>query len=160
MLDTPEIRPALPTDAPRIVDFQLAMALETEHLELHRPTVEAGVAAVFEDPAKGCYWVAVAEEGSGEGEGEVVASLLITPEWSDWRNGTVWWIQSVYVVPAARRQGVYRRMYARLRERVAGDPDVAGLRLYVDRRNTAAQEVYTALGMDGEHYRVFEWMDT
>lgn len=127
------------------------MARETEGMELDLPTVTRGVEAVFDDPAKGQYWVA-------ESDGRVVGSLLTTYEWSDWRNGTVIWIQSVYVLPEMRGSGVYRRLYEHLRERVAASPALMGIRLYVDRRNAAAQRVYERLGMSREHYETFEWM--
>lgn len=144
-------RPARSTDATVIAEFQLAMALETESLTLDRETCQRGVAAVFEFPAHGHYFVA-------ERDGEVIGSLLITHEWSDWRNGLVWWIQSVYVVPAARGKGVFTGLYAYVRQLAAAEPTVRGLRLYADRRNKAAHEVYTRLGMNGDHYQVFEWM--
>lgn len=145
------VRPAVAADAPAIVDFQVAMAAETEGLALDRPTVEMGVAAVFADAAKGRYWVA-------EAEGRVVGSLLTTFEWSDWRNATVLWIQSVYVVPEARGRGVYRALHEHLKQAVETSPDLAGLRLYADHRNAAAQRVYERLGMSREHYAMFEWM--
>ena len=146
-----EIRPARPEDAATIVDFQVRMAIETEGLELDLPTVRLGVQAVFDDPAKGRYWVA-------ESGGRIVGSLLTTYEWSDWRDGTVLWIQSVYVPLELRGSGIYRRLYESLRERVLASPDLRGIRLYVDRRNTAAQRVYERLGMSREHYEMFEWM--
>jgi GNAT superfamily N-acetyltransferase len=138
-------------DASTIINFQLAMAAETEDLELDVDVTTNGVYAVFDEPSRGRYFVA-------EGADYTVASLLITYEWSDWRNGLVWWIQSVYVVPPFRKQGVYAGLYSYIRELIAGDESVRGIRLYVDERNTAAQQVYTRLGMNGEHYRVFEWM--
>jgi len=144
-------RDAVPADAPAIIDFQLAMARETEELDLDRDILTRGVHAVFADPALGRYFVA-------ESGGTVVASLMITYEWSDWRNGMVWWIQSVYVTPAHRKRRIYAGLYQHVRILVDGDPAIRGIRLYVDRRNTAAQEVYTRLGMDGGHYQVFEWM--
>ena len=144
-------RDASPADATAIVDFQIAMAHETEDVDLDRHTVIRGVDAVFTDPSLGRYYVA-------EADGEVVASLLITYEWSDWRNGTVWWIQSVYVVPEFRGQGVYAGLYAHMRALVEQEPSIRGIRLYVDNRNVPAQKVYARLGMEGEHYRVFEWM--
>ncbi|HYN19762.1 MAG TPA: GNAT family N-acetyltransferase [Thermoanaerobaculia bacterium] len=149
--ETLEIRPARPEDAAAIVDFQIRMAIETEGLELDPSTVTRGVQAVFDDPAKGRYWVA-------ESAGRVVGSLLTTYEWSDWRNGTVLWIQSVYVPLELRRSGVYRRLYESLRDRVLSSPDLRGIRLYVDRRNMAAQRVYERLGMSREHYEMFEWL--
>lgn len=138
-------------DAEAIISFQVAMAHETEDLELDRETCRRGVAAVFDDPALGRYFVA-------EEDGRVVGSLLITHEWSDWRAGMVWWIQSVYVVPELRRQGVYRGLYAHVKGIAETEDSIRGIRLYVDRRNTRAQQVYDALGMNGEHYLVYEWM--
>lgn len=149
--DSLEIRPARPEDAGTIVDFQLRMARETEGLDLDLPTVTRGVQAVFEDSSRGRYWVA-------ESGGRIVGSLLTTYEWSDWRNGTVLWIQSVYVPLELRGSGIYRRLYEHLRERVLSSPQLMGIRLYVDRRNTAAQRVYERLGMSREHYETFEWM--
>jgi GNAT superfamily N-acetyltransferase len=142
-------RGATPHDAGTIVDFQQAMARETEEVALDRDVVTRGVQAVFDDPSRGRYFVA-------ESGGRVVASLLITYEWSDWRNGVVWWIQSVYVLPEFRKQGVYAALYAYVKQ--SADASVRGIRLYVDRRNKPAQEVYRRLGMNGEHYIVFEWM--
>ena len=144
-------REATPDDAAAIVEFQLAMAIETEELELDRVILSRGVAAVFADATLGRYFVAEEEE-------DVIASLMITYEWSDWRAGTVWWIQSVYVVPAFRRRGVYGGLYAHVKAFVEDDAAIRGIRLYVDERNKSAQEVYARLGMNGEHYRVFEWM--
>lgn len=151
MNDDLAIREARPEDAPVIVDFQIRMARSTEDLELDFDTVTRGVAAVFADPAKGTYWVA-------EAEGRVVGSLLTTFEWSDWRNGTVLWIQSVYVLPEWRRRGIYTKLYEHLRRQVERSPDLRGLRLYVDQRNTAAQQVYERLGMTKEHYQMYEWL--
>ena len=146
-----EIRAALSGDAPAIVDFQLRMARETEDLELDRGTVTRGVEAVFADPAKGAYWIA--ERG-----GRLAGCLLTTFEWSDWRNGTVLWIQSLYVLPEERGRGIYRALYEHLKRRVEADPGLKGIRLYVDRRNAVAQRVYARLGMTREHYDLFEWM--
>lgn len=151
MSDDVEIREARPGDAPVIVDFQIRMARSTEGLELDPAIVTRGVAAVFADPAKGTYWVAEAED-------RVVGSLLTTFEWSDWRNGTVLWIQSVYVLPEWRRRGIYKSLYEHLKRKVESTPDLRGLRLYVDLRNTAAQQVYERLGMTREHYQMYEWL--
>lgn len=145
------VRPARPDEADRIVSFQLAMARETEDLELSEDTVTAGVRAVFDDPAKGWYWMA-------EVSGEVAGGLLTTFEWSDWRAATVLWIQSVYVQPEFRGRGVYRALYEHLVARVEGDPTLAGIRLYVDRTNESAQAVYERLGMTREHYDLYEWL--
>lgn len=144
-------RNATPADAPAIVAFQIAMARETEDLELDRAVCTAGVAAVFANAGLGQYFVA-------EAAGQVVASLMITYEWSDWRNGMIWWIQSVYVQPEARAQGVYAGLYAHVKAQVQHAANLRGIRLYVDKRNHRAQTVYTRLGMNGEHYQVFEWM--
>lgn len=146
-----QYREALPADAEAIIDFQIAMAQETEDLELDRAILTRGVAAVFADPSLGRYYVAASD-------GRVIGSLMITYEWSDWRSGMVWWIQSVYVVPEHRGQGVYAGLYKHVKRFVEDDPAIRGIRLYVDERNKRAQEVYARLGMNGEHYRVFEWM--
>jgi len=140
-------------DAAVIVDFQLAMALETEGYKLDRPICEKGVQGVFEKPARGTYYVA-------ESAGHVVASTLIIPEWSDWRNGEVWWIHSVYVRPELRGQGVFAGLYRYIQGEVQKNPALRGLRLYVEKKNVAAQKVYRALGMSDEHYNLFEWMKT
>ena len=145
------IRQAKETDSSSVVEFQLAMAWETEQLLLHEPTVIKGVAAVFADPAKGTYYVA-------ETEGKVVGSLLTTFEWSDWRNGTVIWIQSVYVRPEFRKQSVFSRLYKHIQEFVVSNPDLRGIRLYADKTNTSAHNVYEHLGMTAEHYQMYEWM--
>ena len=149
------IRDAIPADAATIVEYQLAMALETENLQLARDVVTAGVAAVFADPRKGSYYVA---ERGGYLGGELVGVLLTIPEWSDWRNGTVLWLHSVYVRPDTRRWGIFRRLYAHVRQIVELSPDLRGLRLYVDRSNGVAQTVYRELGMRDDHYAMFEWM--
>ena len=145
-----EIRRAEASEAGMIADFQQKMAWETEQLELREDVLAAGVQAVLADSNKGLYYVALQD-------GEIVASLMITYEWSDWRNGTVWWIQSVYVLPEYRGQGVFKRMYLHLKEYVM-QSELRGLRLYVDKTNTAAQNVYDAIGMTQEHYAMYEWM--
>ncbi len=146
-----EIRQGRRKDASNIVDFQIRMAKETEDFALDRPTVEKGVQAVFDDPHKGAYWIA-------ELDNEVVGCLLTVPEWSDWRNGTVLWIHSLYVIPSARRRGIFRMMYETLKTAVEQSADLRGLRLYVERENERAQKTYNAMGMDGNHYKMFEWM--
>jgi RimJ/RimL family protein N-acetyltransferase len=145
------VRPAEPGDAAVIVDFQLRMARETETLELDRDILTRGVAAVFADPGKGAYWIA--ERG-----GRAAGCLLTTFEWSDWRNGIVLWVQSVYVIPEERGQGVYRALYERVKRQVDESPGLKGIRLYVEKRNAAAQRVYERLGMTREHYDLFEWL--
>ncbi len=138
-------------DAEIISDFQIAMALETESLTLDKSTVLKGVKAVFELPAKGQYFVAVDKN-------KVVGSLMITYEWSDWRNQWVWWIQSVYILPAFRGKKIFSRMYNHIKTLVINNDDVSGIRLYVDLTNSNARKVYQSLGMNGEHYQLFEWM--
>ncbi|KJF42452.1 GNAT family N-acetyltransferase [Draconibacterium sediminis] len=145
------IRQATLQDHKTLVEFQLAMAHETEGIELHAPTVELGVEAVLNDSNKGNYYVA-------EVNGQVVSSLLTTFEWSDWRNGTILWIQSVYVMPDFRRKGVYRKMYAHIKDMVMKADNLNGIRLYADKTNVAAQKTYENLGMNQDHYVTFEWM--
>jgi GNAT superfamily N-acetyltransferase len=144
-------RQATVGDIRDIVQFQIDMARETENLELDSRVLTRGVGSVFENPSRGQYYVA-------EQDGRVIASTLITYEWSDWRDGTVWWIQSVYVVTEARRQGIFAALYAYIKRLAESEEQVRGIRLYVDRRNSPAQMVYARLGMNGEHYQVFEWM--
>jgi GNAT superfamily N-acetyltransferase len=146
-------RKARPTDHETITKFQLAMALETERLKLDPETCSRGVRAVFEDPHKGTYYVC-------EREGRAIGSLLIITEWSDWRNGAVWWIHSVYVAPEARGAGVFKALYEHVKSLVASDEGLRGLRLYVDKSNSSAQVVYKKIGMTDEHYSLFEWMKT
>ncbi|MBL7864252.1 MAG: GNAT family N-acetyltransferase [Cyclobacteriaceae bacterium] len=144
-------REAKLADVPSILDFQLKMALETENVQLEILPLTQGVHRLMKDPTKGKYYVA--EEG-----GEVIGCLMTTYEWSDWRCGTVIWIQSVYVSAGWRGKGVYKKLYQHIRDLVENDPDLKGIRLYVDKKNRHAQDVYAALGMNGEHYTVFEWM--
>ncbi len=148
-----EIRQATKTDADFIISAQVALATETESLSLDRDTVTAGVGAVFDDPAKGTYYIA-------DEDGECIGCLMVTPEWSDWRNATVLWLQSVYVRPEDRGRGVFRALYAHMLELVKSTESIAGLRLYVDKSNSAAMSAYEKLGMDGHHYQTYEWMKT
>jgi GNAT superfamily N-acetyltransferase len=144
------VRPATPADLDVIVAFNLALAEESERLQLDPAIVREGAAALLEGRAPGRYWVA-------EREGRLVGQLLITFEWSDWRNRMVWWIQSVYVVPEARRRGVFQALFAKARQEALAS-GAGGLRLYVDTTNVRAQAVYAAIGMRGGHYSVFEDM--
>ncbi|MBN2639366.1 MAG: GNAT family N-acetyltransferase [Bacteroidales bacterium] len=146
-----QIRTANEEDHEVIAKFQVLMAKETEDLELNQHQVQTGVLSVMRDPEKGKYYVAVSE-------GKIIASLLITYEWSDWRSKWVWWMQSVYVLPEMRRQGIFQKMYHHIKEWAQKEDEVGGLRLYVDKTNSRAMQVYSRLGMDGDHYRVFEWM--
>jgi predicted GNAT family acetyltransferase len=148
-----EYREATSSDVATIVDFQVKLAAESEDLDLDAVVCTRGVQALFDDPSRGRYFLAVSD-------GEVIASLMTTYEWSDWRNGTVWWIQSVYVKPEFRGKRVYAGMYAHVKSLVEADDSLRGLRLYVDKRNVVAQQVYARCGMNGEHYQVFEWMKT
>ncbi len=143
------IREAMPKDTDHIVRFQQDMALETEGKVLNEPLLRQGVANVFESDDKGFYLVA-------EADGGVVGSLLITFEWSDWRNATFWWIQSVFVDADWRRRGVYRAMYDWVHEIAGSRDDICGIRLYVERTNHIAQQTYNSLGMAHSHYDLYE----
>ena len=144
------IRKAKSEDAPEIIDFQRKMAWETEQILLAPEIITSGVNSVFSNPFLGQYWVA-------EENDQIIASLLITYEWSDWRNSNVWWFQSVYVLPSHRRKGIFRSMYSHIKNE-ADKLGVAGLRLYVEANNTRAQKTYESLGMKSEHYTMYEWM--
>ena len=144
---TLRIRDAVAADAATIADFNVRLVAETENRTLDRPLVDDGVAALLADPAKGRYWVA-------EYDGRIVGQIMVTYEWSDWRNGMLWWIQSVYVDPALRRQGVFSSL-SRHVESLARK-EAAGLRLYFDRDNLRAQEIYRALGMVEPGYLMME----
>ena len=136
-------------DGETITRFNAAMALESEGVSLDRATLRAGVEAALVDDAKAFYLLA-------EADGEPVGQLMATTEWSDWRNGWIWWIQSVYVKPESRRQGVYRRLYQRLMEMARARGDIRGMRLYVMRDNWTAKRTYEALGMSHSHYDLYE----
>lgn len=147
--DEIEVRLARPGDAMRIAGFNNAMAMETESRALGEETVCAGVEAVFSDEGMGFYVVA-------EHAGDVVGALMVTYEWSDWRNGFFWWIQSVYVKPEFRRRGIYRLLYQFVVDRARSAGNVYGFRLYVERSNAIAQNVYANLGMSQTDYLMFE----
>jgi len=146
-----KIRKGKLSDSKHIVELQLQMARETEGLELNKKVVSKGVHGVFQEPARGTYWIA-------EEKGEVLGVLLAIPEWSDWRNGTVLWIHSLYVIPEARGQGVFKKLYLNLKKQVEQSPELAGIRLYVDKQNKPAQKVYEKLGMNKHHYELYEWL--
>lgn len=146
-----QIRAAQAGDADTLAEFNAAMALETEGKRLLPQVVRAGVRRLLAEPALGFYLVA-------EAEGSIVAGLLVTTEWSDWRNGRFWWLQSVYVRPAWRRRGVFRALYAYVSTSAALQPDVCGLRLYVEHENVQAQATYRHLGMTQTGYLLFEQM--
>ena len=143
------IRLATPADASRIADFNQRLAEESEKKRLDPQTVLAGVKALLSSPAHGQYYIA--DDGT-----EVVGQLLITYEWSDWRNGQFWWIQSVYVAPQFRRQGVFSALYAHVAEIARGHAGVCGLRLYVEEHNSRALATYRALGLVSAGYHVME----
>lgn len=145
---TLSIRPATVADIPALCAWNAAMARETEGLELDPAVLERGVRGVFEQPQRGRYLVA-------ERAGIALGGLLITLEWSDWRNGDYWWIQSVYVLPEARGDGVFRALYAEV-ERHARAAGAASLRLYVETENRRAQSTYERLGMRPCHYAMYE----
>jgi GNAT superfamily N-acetyltransferase len=144
-----KILPATPADAAIVTEFNLRLAAETEQLQLPPETVRAGVAAVLGDAHKGLYFLA-------ETDGQIIGQVMITYEWSDWRNGNLWWLQSVYVRPEFRGQGVFRALFAHLQELTRTRPDVAGLRLYMHHENTTARRTYERLGMKRAGYEVFE----
>ena len=145
----PALRRATPADAAVVVEFNRLLAEESEGKVLDPPVLSAGVAACLADPSKALYFVA--EDG-----GRVVGQVMLTTEWSDWRNGWIWWIQSVYVVPEQRRRGVFRALFEHVCRQAREDPHVIGLRLYVDEDNHAAQETYARLGMHRTSYHVLE----
>jgi len=144
-----QIRRGTKADATTIADFNRAMAMETENRDLSPDKINPGVERLMDKPEYGFYIVAIAGD-------EVVGTLMITTEWSDWRNGLFWWIQSVYVAPAHRRTGIYRKMYEFIQANADKDPDVCGYRLYVEKDNRIAQQTYQALGMTETDYLLFE----
>ena len=143
------IRQATPVDAPVIVDFNLRMAHETEDKGLDREVLAAGVRAALADPVKAVYYVA-------EENGIILGQVSCTREWSDWRNGWLWWLQSVYVLPQARRRGIFRALYEHIYQAAQRDPEVIGLRLYVERANQVAQQTYLGLGMEWAPYLILQ----
>ena len=144
-----KVRPAAIGDLEVLVRFNAAIAKETEGRALDMERLRNGTRAVLESNERGYYLVAEADSG-------VVGQLFVTYEWSDWRNGMFWWIQSVYVEPAMRERGVYRALHVHVLRDARARGDVCGLRLYVEKENEAAQEAYTRLGMTMTPYRVYE----
>jgi len=143
------VRRGTPDDTDALAGHNCAMARETEAKELDRTVATSGVRRLFERPEHGFYLVA-------ERDGKVVGSLMVTPEWSDWRDGFFWWIQSVYVDAAHRRSGVYRMLHETVRTKAREAGDVWGIRLYVEQDNANAREVYARMGMDVTPYRLYE----
>jgi len=144
-----KIRPAIAADAATIVAFNDAMARETEGHAPDSETLRCGVEALLADADKGRYFLV-------EHEGRVVGQTMLTTEWSDWRNGEFWWIQSVYIEPEFRRRGVFRKLYRHVLQLAQTDEQCCGLRLYVERENEKAQQTYRALGMQPARYAMFE----
>jgi ribosomal protein S18 acetylase RimI-like enzyme len=143
------IRPATQADAEFLVRGNASMALETEHLSLDLDRLRDGVHALFEDPSRGVYYIA-------ESGGRRVGQMMITYEWSDWRNGNFWWIQSVWVEPDFRGRGVFKSLYAYVEALARANPQVCGLRLYVENNNARAQSTYERCGMTRTVYQMFE----
>ena len=143
------IRIATSSDADSLVEFNKAMALETEGKELDADVLRSGVEAVFDDEKKGFYVVA-------EKDTKIVGGLMVTYEWSDWRDAWFWWIQSVYILPEARGTRLYSKLYDFVKERSVQQGDVCGFRLYVESENQHAQQVYEKVGMQSSHYLMYE----
>ena len=137
-------------DAEFIIAFNQKMALETENRRLPDDVIGPGVHAMLDDPQKGLYLLAKNENG------EILGQLMVTFEWSDWRNSNIWWIQSVFVSFESRRQGVYRALYNHIYQQASTDDTIGGIRLYVDQDNNIAQQTYSNLGMTKSHYQMYE----
>jgi len=146
-----QIRRATFDDIPVLVDFQKRLAKESEGVTLDEKVLTRGLTAMMADPSRGFYNVAMYN-------GEVAGCHMITFEWSDWRNGMVWWLQSVYVKEEYRKKGIFRAMYNNVIKTIQNDAHILGLRLYVDKTNDHAMNIYKAMGMNGEHYTVYERM--
>ena len=144
-----QIRKAQPKDIDSLIGFNEAMALETEGKKLLTATLRKGVEAVFDDPQKGFYLVA-------EDAGRAIGGLMVTFEWSDWRNGWFWWIQSVYVDAEYRGQKIYSQLYEFVKREAASAGNVCGFRLYVEKENVHAQKVYEKVGMEETYYLMYE----
>lgn len=150
------IRFAKQQDAAALVEFNQAMALETEGKRLDHETIARGVAAVLEDAGKGFY--VVADDGDNGERERICGGLMITFEWSDWRAAWFWWIQSVYILPEARGRKIYSKLYAFVKDEARARENVCGVRLYVERENTNAQAIYERLEMRRSHYLMYEEM--
>jgi len=144
-----EIRIATGDDIEHLVKFNQAMAQETEGKGLDAGVLRPGVTAVFSDPSKGFYVVA-------EREARIAGGLMVTFEWSDWRNSWFWWIQSVYILPESRGQRIYSQMYDFVKAKAGEKGDVCGFRLYVEKENLHAQAVYESVGMEKSYYLMYE----
>jgi len=148
------VREAGLSDLTHLVEFNVAMAWETEKRRLEKHRLRAGITAIVESSTRGLYLVG--DVFRPDGKGEIISQLLITYEWSDWRNGQFWWIQSVYVHPDWRGQGAFRHMYQYVEQKARSCPDVCGIRLYVEQENTKALAVYRKLGFAHTSYRILE----
>ena len=153
VLDHLNVRLARPEDAATIASFSAAMALETEGRRLDLDRLHDGTIALLESPDRGFFMVAELEQA---GDRQLLGQLMITYEWSDWRNGVFWWIQSVYVDPAWRRRSVFRRMHETVMATAKTSPNVCGVRLYVEESNGTAQVVYRKVGLTPSSYAIFE----
>jgi GNAT superfamily N-acetyltransferase len=152
----PVIRDATLSDHAFVVECNIQLALETEGKVLDPSVIRVGALAALRDPERLRYWVA-----EDPARNIRIGQAAITREWSDWRNGWVWWFQSVYVTPEARGQGVFRALHQHIRACALAAPDVIGLRLYVEHQNHRAQQTYEALGLKPGGYHVYEelWPD-
>ncbi len=145
------IKAATADDAEALAEFNSLMAMETENLKLDPETVKNGVKRLLQRPEQGHYYIAWVD-------GERAGSAMITHEWSDWRDGQMWWIQSVFIEKVHRRKGVFRALYKHMAAQAKQSPDTCGLRLYVEQHNHGAQATYKAMGMQETHYRLYEQM--
>lgn len=143
------IRKASDNDIDTIVTFNYLIAKETEAKLLDKNILKLGVKSVITDPSKAQYWVV-------ESNNEIIGLLMVTYEWSDWRNGNMWWVQSVYVAEKFRRRGVFSALYNHLEHMAKDNPDCCGIRLYVEKHNKRAQKTYLSLGMNDAGYDVME----
>ena len=143
------IRQASIQDAEKIADFNIQMAFETENIKLKPEVILAGAQRLINDDSLGFYLVA-------ESNDKIAGSLMVTTEWSDWRNGQFWWIQSVYILPQFRRMGIYRGLYEKVKELASTNDNICGFRLYVENENAAAQSTYNNVGMVQTHYKLYE----
>jgi GNAT superfamily N-acetyltransferase len=146
-----QIRKAIDNDLQVIVNFQLKMAWETEQIKLDESVLKKGVESLLRNPERGYYWVV--EENKVP-----VACMLILYEWSDWRNGNVLWVHSLYVAESHRRKGVFKMLYSRLKDMVSNHPSWKGIRLYVEKSNHFAKKAYEEVGLKSDHYEMFEWL--
>ncbi len=147
------IRKGTVDDLDTIVNFNYNLAYETENTSLNREILKQGVAALLSDSTKGVYWIY-------ESEGKAIGQLMITTEWSDWRNGEFWWIQSVYIHKEHRRKGLFKALFEHVKSMAVNDSTVCGIRLYVEKENEYAKQTYQAMNMKETHYLLYEWNKT